>query len=86
MYANGQGVRHNDKVAAKWFRKSAKKGYAPAQFTLGVMYDDGRGVLHDEEKAIKWYRKAADQKYFLAQIMVKCIVEPKKIPIPENNP
>ena len=30
MYANGYGVRENDKTAVKWFTKAAKQGYADA--------------------------------------------------------
>jgi TPR repeat protein len=39
----------------------AEKGYAPAQFNLGVMYTVGRGVPKDAVEAVKWLRKAAVQ-------------------------
>jgi len=39
----------------------AKKGFAQAQYNLGVMYGNGRGVAKDYSKAIKWWNLAADQ-------------------------
>jgi TPR repeat protein len=47
--------------SARWFRKAADQGYAPAQFYLGLMSDIGEGVGQDYVEAAKWYRKAADQ-------------------------
>ena len=60
--------------AAKWYRKAADQGYAPAQFNLGVMYDNGEGVAQDYTEAAKWYRKAADQGDYRAQfnLGLKC--------------
>lgn len=40
----------------------AEKGYAPAQFRLGLCYNSG-----DYEKAVYWYTKAAEQGYAYAQ-------------------
>ena len=45
----------------------AERGYADAQYNLGVMYRLGNGVRKDDTKAVRWYRKAADQGYALAQ-------------------
>ncbi len=51
----------------KWYRLAADKGYATAQFFLGIMYDDGYGVPEDDTEAVKWWRLAADQGVAVAQ-------------------
>ena len=48
-------------------RPMARKGYAPAQFKLGLIYVKGNGVPQDYREALKWYRKAADQGNAAAQ-------------------
>ena len=48
-YADGNGVRQNDDLAAAWCRKAADQGNAAAENELGIMYREGRGV----EKARK---------------------------------
>jgi TPR repeat protein len=57
--------------AAKWFRRAADQGYAPAQFNLGWMYHNPYltvpGVATDQAEAAKWFRRAADQGYTPAQ-------------------
>ena len=45
----------------------AERGFAPAQFSLGIAYDTGDGVRQDHSKAVKWYRKAALQGHKRAQ-------------------
>ena len=34
MYANGQGVRQNEKQAEHWYRKAAEQGDASAQYIV----------------------------------------------------
>jgi hypothetical protein len=58
-YANGRGVRKNDKEAVKWFRKGAEQGDAVGQYNIGLMYRKGRGVRKDYVAAYAWYRLAA---------------------------
>jgi uncharacterized protein len=58
MYANGQGVPHNDAQALVWFRKAAEQGNAIAQASLGAMYAGGRGVPQDYAQGVAWFRKA----------------------------
>lgn len=43
-YYIGIGVEGNLETAAKWYLKSAEKGYAPSQYWLGNIYQSGRGV------------------------------------------
>lgn len=49
------------------YRKAANKGFANAQFNLGVMHHKGEGVLQDSVEAEAWYRKAATQSHAEAQ-------------------
>ena len=39
----------------------AEKGFAQAQYNLGVMYEKGNGVKQNHRKAKKWFSLAADQ-------------------------
>ena len=54
-------------TALRIIRPMARKGYAPAQFKLGLIYVKGNGVPQDYGEALKWYRKAADQGNAAAQ-------------------
>ncbi len=49
-------------------RPLAEKGFAFAQFNLGVLYDNGQGVPEDDRQAIIWYEKAAMQGLTQAQV------------------
>ncbi len=53
--------------AAKWFKKAAEQGYAPAQFELGVRYEYGEGVLQDFVLAHMWYNISASKGYSKAR-------------------
>lgn len=48
----------------KWFCKSANKGYAPAQFELGLYFEY---KAKNKKSAIQLYIQAADQNYYKAQ-------------------
>ena len=47
--------------------RCAEEGYAPDQYTAGVMYDNGTRVAEDDAEAVRWYRLAAEQGHALAQ-------------------
>ncbi len=47
--------------AARFCRKAAEAGYAPAEFEMGRFYATGFGVPLDMKQAALWYRKAAGQ-------------------------
>lgn len=51
MYAEGQGVPRNDKMAVQYFERAAKSNFAKAQHNLGKMYWHGTGVSKDPDKA-----------------------------------
>jgi hypothetical protein len=45
MYAKGQGVPQDYRLAVAWDLRAAEQAYAEAQFNLALMYDIGHGVL-----------------------------------------
>jgi TPR repeat protein/uncharacterized protein len=52
---------NNNSQAAVQYRKSADRGFAPAQSALGYLYLNGLGLPKDDARALEWYRKAAEQ-------------------------
>jgi hypothetical protein len=57
--------------ALKWYRASARQGYADAMVGLSVMYLGGQGVAKDPREAFVWLNLAAqymDDKQALAKI------------------
>jgi TPR repeat protein len=61
MYAKGEGVPQDLAQAMDWYRKAAERGYADAQYNLGVMYANASGVPQDFVQAHKWFSLAAAQ-------------------------
>ncbi|MCG2839388.1 hypothetical protein L6Q21_00155 [Sandaracinobacter sp. RS1-74] len=61
MAANGQGGARDDAVAAAWFLRAARRGYAPAQLALADSFARGRGVPQDLARARTLARAAAVQ-------------------------
>ena len=57
----------NDLDALEYFRRSADRGYAPAQDALGYFYETGNLTAGSQSQAVDWYRKAANQGDVLAQ-------------------
>lgn len=55
------------KEAFKAFKRSALKGYAPAEYALGVFYDNAISVRQNYNKAVAYYESAAKQDYAPAQ-------------------
>ena len=53
--------RKDYKISYKLMLPLAEKGFAQAQYGLGLMYGKGRGVIKDNIKAIKWWELAAEQ-------------------------
>ena len=50
-----------------WLEKSAKQGYAPAQYHLSCCYLYGLGVKQDIDLYYYWIKQSADQGYDFAQ-------------------
>lgn len=56
------GESENDLAKAfDWYKMSAEKGYAPAQYRVGNFFEKGFGVERDFESAKTWYQMAAEQ-------------------------
>lgn len=66
MYTAGEGVKMDQKEAAKWFEKAAEEGHPHAMFKIAERYEKGNGISTDSEKAMMWYRKAAETGYAMA--------------------
>ena len=70
-YNEGQaGLKQDHAEALKWFRRAADKGFAPAQYNLGLAFELGHGVAADEREAFKHYLMAAEQGFGAAQFNV----------------
>jgi uncharacterized protein len=48
---SGSAGTRNDLAAVDYFRRSAQKGYGPAQIVLGYLYDTGQIVVRDTSQA-----------------------------------
>lgn len=66
----GKNVPVDYNKAHAYFKKSAKEGFAPAQYNLGIMYLNNQGVEKDVQKAISYFMLASDQEYANAQIQM----------------
>ena len=53
-----------EKECFKWYKITAKQGFAPAQYHLGMIFEKGLGVIPDKRKALQWYSLAAIQQDF----------------------
>ena len=62
MAANGQGGPQNDAIAAAWFMRAARRGYAPAQLALADSFARGRGVKQSRQRALELAQQAAAQR------------------------
>lgn len=60
-YLGRGGVQQDFAQAARWYRRLAAQGDAPAQTSLGLMYARGIGVDKDMTEARKWWSLAAAQ-------------------------
>ena len=58
MAHTGKGIPRNEEDAIKWYRLSAEKGYAPAQYWFGQLRK-----LVDVDEGLSWIRRAADSGY-----------------------
>ena len=61
LYHEGRHLPKDVARAAKWYRKAAAQGHAPAQINLAMMHLGGDGVKADLFEARKWFTQAADQ-------------------------
>ncbi|NTU58973.1 MAG: sel1 repeat family protein [Chlorobiaceae bacterium] len=66
-YFGGLGLKQDYVEAAKWFRLSARQGYAEAEYFLGREYYGGQAGEQNYVEAAKWFRLAAEQGHAAAQ-------------------
>ncbi len=59
--------REDYKTAYELMLPLAEKGFAKAQYNLGLMYGKGKGVNRDYKEAVRWYLRAAEKGYSKAQ-------------------
>ncbi|MBT4118759.1 MAG: trypsin-like serine protease [Rhodospirillaceae bacterium] len=69
-YSNGELFPQDEKIAVRWYKLSAKQGYAHAQFTMGQRYRLGEGVRKNIKNAVNLYRLSAEQGHSGAQHML----------------
>jgi TPR repeat protein len=58
MFARGNGVAKNERLASQLFRRLALDGYTPAMVNLGTMYELGSAGRQDHRRAYAWIRAA----------------------------
>ena len=58
MFAEGEGVRKNARIALLLFRESAMQGYTPAMANLGAIYERGDAGPPNLHRAYAWLRAA----------------------------
>ncbi len=54
----GDGVKRDDRKAARYFRMACDAGKKDACRSLGRMYEAGKGVMKDSAEAARYYHKA----------------------------
>ncbi len=64
----GRGVTQDHAEAARWYRRAAERGHAPAQNSVARLYETGMGVPRDEVEALMWYSLAAESGHAVAAI------------------
>jgi uncharacterized protein len=71
LHYHGLGVAEDDRLAAQWYERAARRGHAPAQFELANMYAYGHARPADGSDAMRlaaqWYFEAARQGHADAQ-------------------
>jgi TPR repeat protein len=70
MYAEGKGVKRDDKQAFGLFEKAAQGGHAGAQGMLAMFHAQGRATERNDGKSVEWARRAAENGDPLSQYMM----------------
>lgn len=61
MHHRGIGGARNIRQAARWYKLSARKGYARAQAEFGMLLLNGEGMARDPVKGLMWLSLARRQ-------------------------
>jgi TPR repeat protein len=59
MYAQGNGVVKNERLAFNYFHKAARNKHVEAKFYMGLSFAQGRGVKKQTQLARYWFKLAA---------------------------
>ena len=59
MYAKGEGVVKNERLAFSYFHKAARQNHVAAKFYMGLSFAQGRGVRKQTQLARYWFKLAA---------------------------
>ncbi len=57
-YSDGSDVEIDERLAAFWYRKAAKRGVVDAMYELARCYSVGTGVPQDRDLCRQWLYKA----------------------------
>jgi hypothetical protein len=68
MYEKGEGVRRNDSLSFRFYRKAAEQGMAEAQYKTAGLYRWGKGTVKSAYQAARWYQAAAEQGHSKSQV------------------
>jgi TPR repeat protein len=71
----GEGIAEDERLAVKYFRKSAESGHAGASYMLGDCLLDGVGVERDRGEALEWLVTAAELGHRGARSRVLAVLE-----------
>ena len=58
MYASGDGVAKNERIAFSWFHKAARAGHTEAKYYMRLSFQQGRGVKRELHLARYWFKLA----------------------------
>eukprot|EP01018_Ginkgo_biloba_P016114 Gb_35649 [translate_table: standard] len=60
-FANFNGLKHDFSRAFSLIHDAAERGYAEAQWKVGLFHELGLGVKRNESEAVKWYEDAKNK-------------------------
>ncbi|MBU1667277.1 sel1 repeat family protein [bacterium] len=66
MYATGQGVQKDERIAFNLFHKAARNNNVEAKYYMGLSFLQGRGVKQQPELARYWFKLATKQGHIKA--------------------
>lgn len=61
LYANGQGVPQDEKIACSYFESAANLGHSMSQYNTGQCYFFGKHGSQDISYALWWFNKSANK-------------------------
>ena len=75
MFADGVGVRKDDRAALHWYGQAADRGSVEARYELALMHSIGRSVHQDHSRAAYWYGRLAEDGHATAQYLLAGMYE-----------